>query len=76
LNAVNTHCKCVDQVEAFGVLGQDRREHAGDDETKSSDARLFRADASSDTLVWAASLRLTRKRLTKTPVRGVASVLN
>jgi non-heme chloroperoxidase len=34
LNGVNADCKRVDQVEALGVLGQDRREHPLDNVSK------------------------------------------
>ena len=30
LNPINAHYKCVDEIEAFGVLGQDRRELAAE----------------------------------------------
>ena len=35
LNPVHADRECINQVEALGVLGQDRREHASDNVGKS-----------------------------------------
>jgi len=40
LNPVNTHRQGVDQIEALGVLGQDRREHALDKVAKSPEIMM------------------------------------